>query len=170
MSIIPISTKYLWNYVRNCHHSLKFQRLKYTNEPICSKEIWNELWYFDNNIEYSLIFHYWNLTETLFLRGECLFSFAKILLCIHLFCMYLSCRLQTNLLFYRLKIPSWLFLMIYSTCSYCMQTKVYGVSGIPAKSNQNYFVSPHALFCKPMQSHILWKKPEKYYFRKTLNS
>jgi len=69
MSVIPISTKYI-NYVRNCHHSLRFQWVKYTNEPIYIKEIWNELWYFNDNfmhfVEYSLIFRYWNLMEALF--------------------------------------------------------------------------------------------------------
>jgi len=36
-------TKCIWNYVRNCPHSLGFQWLKYTNVPIYSKEI-NMTW------------------------------------------------------------------------------------------------------------------------------
>ena len=70
MCVIPNLTKCIWIYVRNCHHSLGFQWLKYTNVPIYSKEIWHELWCFNDNfmhfVEYSLIFHYRNFTDTLF--------------------------------------------------------------------------------------------------------
>ena len=42
MSVIPISTKYIWNHAWNCHHSVT----EIMNEPIYIKEIWNELWQF----------------------------------------------------------------------------------------------------------------------------
>ena len=35
--------------MRNCHYSLGFQWLKYTNALIYIKEIWHELWYFNDN-------------------------------------------------------------------------------------------------------------------------
>ena len=64
------NSKFNEMHMELCHHSLEFQWLKYTNVPIYSEEIWHELWCFNDNfmhfVEYSLIFRYWNFTETLF--------------------------------------------------------------------------------------------------------